>query len=350
MKIGEESLPFITIGIASYNYGIYLKRAFEAIKNQEFTDFELLYSDDCSSDDSVDIIEGFIRDNPDMNIRLIKSDHNRGVMENKNTILDNAQGEYLMLCDADDWMLPNCLHVLGDLARNTNADQVIAGFQNVDNNGKVIQIQEIPNCPSRWLWATHHATLYKTKVIKDAGIRFSLNYYPDDLYFNLMFHHYSNDQVFSKEIVYCWFMHDDSTSARSTNSESKSMWEGYNLVNNACDYILPVYSMYSGDIKEQIEYLALKLYGVAVYYRSTSGGLKKLKEFLDEYALMNKKMRSIFPEYKRNRYALKIDSGGIVRFRTALIIYATVKAEKFHMIKPMLILFWLVSKFHPFVI
>ena len=53
-------VPYITIGIASYNYGKYLRRAFEAIKRQKFRNFEVLYCDDGSTDESVTIIQSFI--------------------------------------------------------------------------------------------------------------------------------------------------------------------------------------------------------------------------------------------------------------------------------------------------
>ena len=66
--------PFLTIGIASYNYGKYLLKAFEQIHKQSFRDFELLYCDDGSTDDSVEVIESIIRNHPDMNIQLMKGD------------------------------------------------------------------------------------------------------------------------------------------------------------------------------------------------------------------------------------------------------------------------------------
>ena len=79
----ENREPFITIGIASYNYANYLPEAFEAIRNQKFRDFEILYCDDGSTDESVEVIKGFIRDNPDLQIRLVEAE-NQGIIANKN--------------------------------------------------------------------------------------------------------------------------------------------------------------------------------------------------------------------------------------------------------------------------
>ena len=95
--VQAEKKPFITIGIASYNYAEYLPKAFEAIRRQKFTDYEILYCDDGSTDDSLAVIRGLIADHPEMQIRLVAGE-NGGIMTNKNRILENARGEYLMRC------------------------------------------------------------------------------------------------------------------------------------------------------------------------------------------------------------------------------------------------------------
>ena len=64
--------PFLTIGIASYNYASYLPYAFQQIRKQKFSDFEILYCDDGSKDSSTDVICNFIDSHPELCIRLIK--------------------------------------------------------------------------------------------------------------------------------------------------------------------------------------------------------------------------------------------------------------------------------------
>ena len=64
-------LPLFTIGIASFNYEKYILKELEALKNQTFQDFEIVISDDASSDTSVALIQKFIKDNPQLKIKLI---------------------------------------------------------------------------------------------------------------------------------------------------------------------------------------------------------------------------------------------------------------------------------------
>lgn len=109
--------PLITVGIASYNYALQIVKALEAVQRQNFHDYEVLISDDCSTDDSVARIKEFISSHPQMTIRLIESERNEGLVANKNKIIQNCRGEYLMLCDADDWMADCCLEKIADKIR-----------------------------------------------------------------------------------------------------------------------------------------------------------------------------------------------------------------------------------------
>lgn len=337
-----EREPFLTIGIASYNYSHYLRTAFEAIKRQKFSDYEVLYCDDGSTDDSVEVIHALMEENPDMDIRLVQG-KNSGVMGNKNRIIENARGKYVMLCDADDNMLDNCLETLCGLAMKTDADQVVGAFQQPDENGRLLQVQEVPANLSRWTWGAHHATLYKMQVIRDNNIRFEISCYPDDMYFNMVFHDCSKTQAYTNTVVYNWNMHSDSTSATRSGVDK---WHGFPMLESCLAYMTPIAKKYSGDEYAQIEYAVIKMYCAANLYRY--GG--KLKPFLADYGKMRRAMAGVYPEYEKNKYVRKIDAGQIVRKPTARAIWLFVFAERTHTIRAVLALYWLVSKFKKFTI
>lgn len=340
--IEKEKLPFLTIGIASYNYSIYLRPAFEAIKMQSFNDFEVLYCDDGSTDDSVEVIKTIIKENPDMKIRLVEG-KNSGVMGNKNRIIENATGKYLMFCDADDQMLPNCLQVLCGVAKRTNADQIVGAFEQSEENGKILQVQEIPRKAVKWTWGAHHATLYKTKIIKENNLKFDINCFPDDVYFNMIFHDKSQKTEFINEVVYDWNMHADSTSA---TKDVEDKWHGYYLLKSSLSYIVPIWEKYTGNEKQQIEYMGIKVYCLSVLYRNT----KSFKNFINGYKKMKSLMEAKYPDYKKNLYAKHIDALEIVRKPTARIIWAFILAEKLHLINIVLLGYWIVSKFKKFTV
>ena len=338
MQSGNSTeIPFLTIGIASYNYAKYLPKAFNAIKNQSFKDYEVLYCDDGSTDNSVTVIRQLINNNHEMRIRLIEG-ANVGVMGNKNRILDNAKGKYLMICDADDEMLPECLSVLCQKAIETDADQVVGAFQQTDENGDIIQIQELPSKPIKWTWGAHHATIYKMKIIQDNHIFFDKKAFPDDVYFNMIFHKYSGNTEFINKVVYSWNMHSDSTSAAKGLSDK---WHGYSLLKSAMSYIEPIFTEMIDHERDQVEYMAIKIYSMAILYRNMNISFSK---FWNEYTSMSKLMLRNFPNYRKNSYARSFKGKGAVRKFTARVIWGVVLSERAHLIKGILFIYWLIGR------
>ena len=100
---------------------------------------------------SIDIIETIIRENPEMNIRLIKGE-NEGLLANRNRIIEYAKGKYLLICDADDYMADNCLEKLCMAAQEKNADCVIGGFCEVNETGKVYKVHVPKKDANKWIY------------------------------------------------------------------------------------------------------------------------------------------------------------------------------------------------------
>lgn len=335
IKVGKN--PLITIGIASYNYDKYLKKAFDIIKKQKFKNFEVLYVDDGSTDNSINVIEQIIEENPEMMIRLI-SGKNIGVQGNKNRIIDNARGKYILFCDADDYLTEHGLDELACLALKTDADEVIGEIVNVDKYGKILQIQKIGRKPSKWTKTVLHASIYKKAILDKNNIRFNPNFFPDDLYINMFFHNKSKKTEFINRPVYNWCMHSDSAGARQNGQDR---WHGFLKLKDVLKCIKRIYDENSGVDKKEIEYTAIKEYGGCVLNRSSS---TPFKDYYNEYRKMNALMGKVFPDYKKNNYAKTILGRGIVRDKAAFIIFMLLVIEKLKMMKVFLWGYWLITK------
>jgi len=90
----------VTIGITCFNAKATIARAIKSALNQDWQNFEILIVDDCSLDCSVEIIQDVIKN--DSRARLIKHSVNLGPAGARNTILDQAMGEYIVYFDDDD--------------------------------------------------------------------------------------------------------------------------------------------------------------------------------------------------------------------------------------------------------
>lgn len=99
-------LPLVTFVVTSYNYEKYILKTLESIKAQTYKNFEIIVVDDCSSDNSCEIIEDFISDNQDLKITLIKNETNQGQLASMIRGLENAEGQFISFIDSDDILLP----------------------------------------------------------------------------------------------------------------------------------------------------------------------------------------------------------------------------------------------------
>lgn len=100
--------PLVTIGVASYNNSLYVLETLDSVLNQDYKNTEIIIVDDCSIDNSVEIIEEWISkiDNG-KKIDFIKNKINKGISNVCNTMLKNANGKYYSFVGSDDIFMSN---------------------------------------------------------------------------------------------------------------------------------------------------------------------------------------------------------------------------------------------------
>ncbi len=97
--------PQITVALPVYNGEQYIALAIKSVLAQTFIDFELLILDNCSTDNTLDIIKTF----NDPRIRLIINPKNLGMIGNWNLAVSLATGKYIKILSHDDLLAPGCL-------------------------------------------------------------------------------------------------------------------------------------------------------------------------------------------------------------------------------------------------
>ena len=95
--------PKISIIIPIYNGGKYLTYSLSSIQNQNIKDIEIILIDDSSSDDSIKIIEEYMKS--DLRIRLLKNKKNKKILYSKSIAVLNSNGEYIIQLDQDDMFI-----------------------------------------------------------------------------------------------------------------------------------------------------------------------------------------------------------------------------------------------------
>lgn len=102
-------MPRVSIGLPVFNGERHLKNTLDALLKQTFTDFELIISDNASSDETKEICEKYAK--KESRIQYIRQSENIGATKNFKFVLDRAVGEYFMWAAADDIRSPDFIEL-----------------------------------------------------------------------------------------------------------------------------------------------------------------------------------------------------------------------------------------------
>lgn len=99
--------PKVTILMPAYNAAKHIRSAIESILEQTYKDFEFIIVNDCSTDNTLKIIEEYAK--KDRRIKIISNKENLRIARTLNTGMKEAKGKYISRMDADDWSYPDRL-------------------------------------------------------------------------------------------------------------------------------------------------------------------------------------------------------------------------------------------------
>jgi len=131
--------PTVSICMPNYNFARYLPEAIESALRQSYTDFEFIIIDNCSTDNSVDIIKYYAE--RDSRIRFSVNDRNIGPVNNMNLCLQQAQGEYVKFLFSDDlFVTDNALQWMVTILAEHDVISLVASARHViDDQSNIIK-------------------------------------------------------------------------------------------------------------------------------------------------------------------------------------------------------------------
>lgn len=134
MSINEGGCT-VTIGMPAYNSARFIKFAIQSVLNQTFQDFELIITDDGSTDETVAIARSF----SDPRITVLTDGVNRGISYRLNQQIDLAHGRYFFRMDSDDIMFPDRLEKqVAYLDANSDVSIISSGMVIIDDDNNII--------------------------------------------------------------------------------------------------------------------------------------------------------------------------------------------------------------------
>jgi len=125
----------------AYNGEKYIGQAIESILKQSYPDWELLIVEDCSGDNTLDVIRSY----KDERIRVICNKVNKGIAESTNIAINLSKGKYLALLDDDDVAEKDRLEVQVDFMEKNPCIDILGGRTTfIDGEGQIIDYSGQP--------------------------------------------------------------------------------------------------------------------------------------------------------------------------------------------------------------
>lgn len=126
--MNHTSKPWLSILIPVYNVEAYLRECLESVVLQIAPGIEIIALDDCSTDSSHQLLQEFAEDSI-VPITILRHDRNRGLSAARNTLFDNARGDYIWFLDSDDALHPGALAELLQITRQYLPDLILCDFR-----------------------------------------------------------------------------------------------------------------------------------------------------------------------------------------------------------------------------
>lgn len=133
----QEESPLVSVYIVNHNYGKYLDQSITSVLNQTFKNFEIIFIDNGSKDNSKEKLERFYANKK---IKIVLQE-NIGPNAANNVALRFARGKYIMRLDADDYLDKNALEIMSALLeKNKDIGMVFPDYFIVDENGDILNL------------------------------------------------------------------------------------------------------------------------------------------------------------------------------------------------------------------
>lgn len=128
-------MPKVSVLLISMNHALYIGQAVDSLANQDFKDFDIIYLDNLSDDNTAAIALRKLKD-AGLNFKHIQLKARQGISKNLNDQVKETKAEFVAILSGDDWWEPNFLSEKLKIAQTSGADFIFSDGWNFDNKTK----------------------------------------------------------------------------------------------------------------------------------------------------------------------------------------------------------------------
>ena len=137
----------VSILVPVYNVEKYFSRCLETLFSQTYSDIEYVFVNDCTPDKSMQVLNETLARHPFRanSVRIIENKNNLGIAMVRNTLLENATGDYVLFVDSDDWIELDTIEKFVEKALESDADIVGCDYFEEYPDRRVLFRQSYPS-------------------------------------------------------------------------------------------------------------------------------------------------------------------------------------------------------------
>lgn len=270
----------VSVIIPIYNVEEYLEKCLDSVINQTYKDLEIICVNDCSPDNSAEILQRYAE--KDSRIKIVNREKNGGLSAARNSGLDIATGEYVYFLDSDDWIDDNYISCMVDAATasgaevvvNTNIlshypDKIEQHFPTRTFNNISHSFVDAKEAILSLIWNTW-AHLWKKSFLDRIHARFPEGYILEDQYFQAVTFVHLEKVYVIRDSVYHYLMRKTSI----TGSGQGSYFLNLAILNKIIDY----YEEHN--LKDTLKVKVTTEWIIPVYGEDRETQLLELRKFL----------------------------------------------------------------------
>ena len=286
-----------------------LNYCLDSLINQTIEDYEIIAVDDCSTDESLQILRDYEAKYPKL-FRVIASPVNKKQGGAKNLGLEIAAGEWIGFIDSDDWITPDYYEKLLKKAEETGADMVGCDYHltgehsfaigQVVHNNKPEQAGKLTKEKYRSLLLDGGSLvvkIYRRHIIYDYPNRFPEGIFYEDNAIGKSWMLRAKHFEYIREPLYYYYQHASSTVHTISPQRCENRMEAARIMIEEAKRF-----GYLEEYKEELEYSFTLLHYIKTLL-TYMVGVKSIK--LSFIRKMGKEMKAYFPDFQQNAYYLQ---------------------------------------------
>lgn len=251
----------VSIVVPIYGVASFIEKCVRSLMEQTYSNIEYIFVNDCTKDDSMQILERVIALYPSRisNIKIINKQQNEGLPQARKTGMEYVHGKYVMHLDSDDWIETNMVDQMVSFAEKTCADIVYADSYYYTSYDKYRHVAEYTT-PIEYMVASFYLQapamtwnkLYRTSLFQNNKIIFPKANMHEDLFINAQVFYYANKIAHINQAFYHYRFN---TSSITRNYPLQSSIENLNNLKNFIE-------------EKNIEQYRIPFYGFVNYVKS----------------------------------------------------------------------------------